>query len=67
MWMCHMRYSVLTEFIYITLHTQKPNPTWKKAIFQMIFGQNTIGFKWIKNNKAYIYILDMPHRIFTAH
>ena len=67
MWMCHMRYSVLTEFIYITLHTQKPNPEWKKVIFQMIFGQNTIGFKWIKNNKAYIYILDMPHSIFTAH
>ena len=62
-----MRYSVLTEFIYITVHTQQPNTTWIKANFQMIFGQNTIGFKWIKNNKAYIYILDMPHRIFTAH
>ena len=66
MWMCHMRYSVLTEFIYITLHTQKPNPTWKKAIFQMIFGQNTIGFIWIKNNKAYIYILDITDSIYNT-
>jgi len=52
MWMCHIRYSVLTDFIYITLHAQDPKNMWKdkwnKAIFLMVLGKNWLNSKGIK-------------------
>ena len=67
MWMCHIRYSLLTDFIYITLHTQKPKTIWNTAIFHMVFSKNTLNSKGLKNSKATISHVNVPHKILCAY